>query len=113
TSDIAHCGACDTPCAKAPNTMVKCEASKCVYSCLPDFADCDGNTQNGCETSTSTNPKACGGCGKTCPLAAHAATMACSGGACIVETCQAGFADCNKNAGDGCEADTMADPNNC
>ena len=113
TSDLAHCGACGTPCAKAPNTTVKCEASKCVYECVADFADCDANQQNGCETSTSTNPKNCGGCGKTCPDLPNAATVACSAGACIVETCSQNFSDCNKNPGDGCEANITADANNC
>ena len=113
TGDIAHCGACGTPCAKAPNTTMKCEASKCAYTCVADFADCDANTQNGCETSTSTNPLNCGGCGKTCPGLPNAATVACSGGACIVETCKPGFADCNKSPGDGCEVDTQNDAGNC
>src|SRR6185295_7153617 len=51
--------------------------------------------------------------GKTCPGLPNANTTACTGGMCVVETCKPGFADCNRNAADGCEADTQSDPNNC
>ncbi len=50
------------------------------------------------------------GCGASscapCKLA-HA-TAACGAGACAVATCNMGWADCNKVAGDGCEADLSA-----
>lgn len=43
---------------------------------------------------------------------AHA-TAACSGGACVVASCDSGFGDCNGNAGDGCETGLTKDKDNC
>lgn len=47
------------------------------------------------------------GCGdpscKPCP-SAHG-TMSCQGRQCVVNACDKGYADCNANAGDGCEVD--------
>src|SRR5262245_3733160 len=97
TGDINHCGACDTPCRKPPNSTVAGSAGKSASECVMNFADCDGNAMNGCETSTDTNAMNCGACGKACPALPNAATVACSAGTCIVETCKPNFADCNKN----------------
>src|SRR6185295_13620612 len=33
TSEVAHCGSCETPCAKAPNAAVRCAASQCEFTC--------------------------------------------------------------------------------
>ena len=54
-SDPANCGACGNVCKPTPNTKAACNAGKCDSACNPDFADCDGNPANGCETSTTTN----------------------------------------------------------
>jgi hypothetical protein len=40
-------------------------------------------------------------------------TAACVSNACGVGSCDVGFADCNLEAGDGCEADLDTDPDNC
>ena len=47
------------------------------------------------------------GCGKaTCaPCVVRHARAACNAGACVVAQCAAGFADCNGDPKDGCEAD--------
>ena len=112
-SDINHCGACGNACPKSPNGVVRCEAGMCKFDCVTDFADCDDNKQNGCETSTATNPMNCGACGKRCGVLPNANTVACSASTCVVETCKAGYGDCNKNPGDGCEADIRSDANHC
>jgi hypothetical protein len=39
--------------------------------------------------------------------------MACSGGQCVITQCAPGFADCNGNPADGCEANLNSDRNNC
>ena len=41
------------------------------------------------------------------------ATAKCDAGACAIDSCNAGFSDCNNDASDGCEANTKADPANC
>lgn len=50
-------------------------------------------------------------CGHPC-VAAHG-TAACVGGACAVTTCNAGYADCNRVADDGCETDVNSSADNC
>lgn len=48
-----HCGACNAPCAPtAANTQAQCGSGTCQRSCAAGFYDCDGNTANGCESST-------------------------------------------------------------
>jgi hypothetical protein len=39
-------------------------------------------------------------------------TAVCIGGSCAVGTCDPGYADCNKNAADGCETD-LSSPSSC
>ena len=45
----------------------------CKPTCAAGFADCDGNLNNGCETSVGTN---CGGCGVVCGFPNAAASCA-------------------------------------
>lgn len=51
------------------------------------------------------------GVGGACTLAHAMAT--CLGGTCQVTGCNAGYGDCNKQSGDGCEVDLAGDPANC
>jgi hypothetical protein len=67
-------------------------------SCEPTETPCAGR----CVSRTDPS-YGCGRCA-ACPLATNAATMACVAGGCIVGTCAPGFADCNGNPADGCEA---------
>src|SRR5262249_3660752 len=101
------------PCAARPNAKVACDASSCQYTCNADFADCDGNGANGCETSTTTNPKNCGGCGKACGNLPNTTDVACVNNSCVVAMDKPGFFDCNRMSNDGCESDIQNDPNNC
>lgn len=48
-----------------------------------------------------------GSCGKECALAN--ATPVCSSGSCVIGACNAGFADCDQVAIDGCEIETDND----
>jgi hypothetical protein len=51
----------------------------------------------------------CGGCGQGCNV--PNATASCAGGACLLDNCNPGYANCDGNAGNGCEtnANTPAD----
>lgn len=50
------------------------------------------------------------GCGK-CDL--PNGTAGCHAGACAIAACATGFADCNRNATDGCEVDKASNHENC
>ncbi len=75
-NSLANCGSCGATCARA-NANVACAAGSCqIASCVANFADCDGNPANGCETSLLANGN-CGGCGTSCTL-----PQQCLGGFC-------------------------------
>jgi hypothetical protein len=81
TSDPNNCGQCGNVCSQGPNATAGCVNSACTLSCFSGFANCDGNTSNGCEIHLSTDVLNCGGCGNVCPPGPHGAL--CSGGSCI------------------------------
>ena len=110
-NDTRNCGACDATCGDRANASARCEAGTCRYTCNAGFADCDGNTANGCETDTRTSTASCGACGNRCALAN--ATAACTDGRCTVGACNANFGDCDGNALNGCETDTRTAVANC
>jgi hypothetical protein len=110
-TDPKNCGACGTTCAGAPNASPVCAGGACGTACLPGFLDCDKNAANGCETNGQSDPQSCASCGVACPAAPNA-SPACSSGVCSF-ACVSGFADCDKNAADGCEAVLGLDPANC
>jgi len=113
----AHCGACGDSCYPTfPHAdKVNCKASTCGYAaCLEGWGDCDAESSNGCETSTMTNPSNCGGCGTACAeVVLNADGATCFSGKCGFASCHEGFADCDKDPGNGCEAELAADPINC
>jgi len=96
----ATCGACDTPCV-IPNAAADCMAGVCSFSsCDAGFGDCDMDTANGCEVAL-TSLTDCGACGAACAPAAS--TPTCGTGTCAVESCDAGFGDCDMDTATGCE----------
>jgi hypothetical protein len=106
-----HCGRCDNDCTALPNVRsASCDDSVCTdLVCDPGWGDCDGNPLNGCERRLNTLSD-CGACGRPC-APAHA-TGACVAGSCRIDTCDSGYADCNTQAGDGCEA-SLGAPQTC
>jgi hypothetical protein len=114
-TDVNNCGACGHQCLPAPNAAAAaCSAGTCaITSCLVGFADCNQIAADGCEVNINTDPNNCGACGHQCVRTANVAAMVCSAGSCAVGACNAGFADCNHLAADGCEVNLQTDPNNC
>ncbi|MBL8604803.1 MAG: hypothetical protein JNK72_22945 [Myxococcales bacterium] len=111
-TSTSHCGTCGSACAMPSNGAAACTMGSCgIAMCGAGFADCDGNTSNGCETNTQTSATHCGACGAECRL--NNATASCAAGACAVATCTTGFANCDNNAANGCEVNTRGDVNNC
>ncbi|MFO0625452.1 MAG: FG-GAP-like repeat-containing protein [Polyangiales bacterium] len=107
----AHCGRCAASCSLA-NATPSCASGVCgVASCNAGFGNCDGNPSNGCETNTGTSASHCGACGNACTV--PNATPACTGGACAVGMCSAGFGNCDGNASNGCETNTSTSASHC
>jgi hypothetical protein len=87
STDLDHCGRCDAVCAFA-NATAQCALGRCAMgACLPNFADCDADPANGCETALGTTTN-CGRCGDRCDAArpvcdhvARACSAGCTGGA--------------------------------
>lgn len=86
-ADAMNCGACAMKCM-AGNTC-------CSSSCI----------------ATDSDASNCGGCGLVCNLAN--ATSNCSGGACVIVSCNNNYGDCDGNAANGCEANLKKDTSNC
>lgn len=101
----ASCASRCTVASQCPGTNQSsktCSGGICGGTCSAGFADCNNDkNSDGCETNTKTDVNNCGGCGTTCST--NNVTPSCTNGACG-GTCDAGFANCNGNAADGCEA---------
>ncbi|HLK35557.1 MAG TPA: hypothetical protein VKU41_02310, partial [Polyangiaceae bacterium] len=101
----ASCGDCNTTCSGATPL---CAASSCVSGCpAANPTLCNGGT---CVNTTNDSHN-CGTCGHACNLPNASST--CSSGACVIASCNAGFADCDNNAANGCETHTASDLSNC
>ncbi len=109
--DLGSCGACGASCAPA-DAVASCATGTCeIVSCAAGQADCNGAIDDGCETDTATSTLHCGRCGNACPDDPPSATAGCSDGRCRLE-CDPGFADCNGDDEDGCEA-SLESPDTC
>ncbi|MEZ4404994.1 MAG: hypothetical protein R3A52_00690 [Polyangiales bacterium] len=105
-----HCGACGATCRAGANATAACEAGRCARGCDAGYADCDGDVSTGCETRTDTATD-CGACGNACPPVANASPT-CAMGRCGF-ACDAGWADCDGDAANGCETDTTSSAEHC
>ena len=77
-TDVAHCGACTTPCGSpGSNEIELCTGGHCSQQCISPFADCDGIPTNGCEANLLTDSKNCGACGRACGNGGMCATGMC------------------------------------
>jgi hypothetical protein len=121
--DIINCGVCGASCINTQNaTGVTCTSAKCaVTTCFVGtvmgvsrkWADCDRLYNNGCEVDLNSNITNCGACNSRCPDVPHANGV-CRLGVCYpTDSCDPGWADCDKNPTNGCEIDTTSDPSNC
>ncbi len=109
-SNASHCGACNNVCT-ATGGMAACVAGVCgLTTCSPGLADCD-RAGNSCETNTTNDPRNCSGCGTVCDV--PNATAGCSGSACTIAGCNAGFGNCSGGAADGCETNLNTTVTSC
>ncbi len=90
TADDQNCGRCGFDCTAVVGSaweqyaLGACRYGVCVEQCAEGHADCNGNTLDGCETNTYSDPMNCGDCGIICDAVAG---QACVGGRCVVEPC--------------------------
>lgn len=107
-ADDASTDACRTLCENAHGTAT-CDDGTCVATCSLGYSDCDGNPTNGCEADVTDQASSCGTCTLMCTND-HGAAM-CSAGLCA-PACASGYADCDGNVNNGCEAD-LASVSSC
>jgi hypothetical protein len=81
-----HCGSCGHVC-NLPNAMEGCSGGNCVITaCESGYANCDGNTANGCEVNLNDG-------GGTCAAATYLGQVCgeeTAGTFCLTSQCQAG-----------------------
>lgn len=112
-SPIYGCAASScAPCAIA-NATPRCgrDGACAVAACYRGYDDCDGLAENGCETSSRTDPQHCGGCSRACSALPNA-QVGC-GDSCQIWRCAVGYEDCNGVTADGCEVNTGSDGEHC
>jgi hypothetical protein len=117
-NDPMNCGACSNVCPPCSDAGPLCQAGSCLLCpCTEYTAHCPGDPIDVCATKLGTNQD-CNFCGDVCALAN--ATSQCVPStkpppnfACTLVSCNAGFADCDMNASNGCETDTQNDPAHC
>ncbi|MFO0607623.1 MAG: MXAN_6577-like cysteine-rich protein [Polyangiales bacterium] len=109
----AHCGACGRACATNAGTSANaCAAGACSPTCAMSYFDCNGDPADGCEVDARGDAANCGACGRACATNAGTGANVCVAGACS-PTCAAGFADCDGDPANGCEADTRTSGSHC
>lgn len=96
-TDARNCGACGASCGAA--------------ACVDGACVCTGTVCRGVCSNTAADPMNCGGCGRVCSALPNAAAS-CARGACGF-ACVPGFGDCDINATNGCETDTMTNDTHC
>lgn len=107
------CGVGD-PCHAATDCQSGlCDATTlvCALNCSRGTDECDGNTDDPCETNLLTSNESCGACGNVCDLP-HASSS-CTGGVCQIDECAKPWLRCNSDAADGCEINGGSDAANC
>ncbi len=107
-SDSSNCGACGRNCPV--NQM--CVAGACSLNCAAPNRVCIAGAMMSC-VNPQLDVNNCGACGAVCPIRANTGSASCANGVCGVAACNAGFANCNAIAADGCEVNTQSDLTNC
>jgi hypothetical protein len=86
---------------KLDHAVSVCAEGEClIAACMSGFVDCNDLASDGCESRLDSVDH-CGVCRHSCSYLN--ASGRCDDGDCELARCNAGFADCDKNAGNGCE----------
>lgn len=109
--DAKNCNTCGNLCLAANGTAT-CSNRVCKISgCDKGFDDCKGGYADGCETNTTSDIGACGGCGKPCTVSNGVAK--CDAGTCSVGSCGGTYRDCDGDVKTGCEVDIASSTKSC
>ena len=102
------CAACAT--GKTCGGASDCVSGICTSGTCQPQPTCTDGIKNGSETDIDCGGSTCPKCtsGKSCSAGSD-----CSSGACGGTCCATGFADCDHNTGNGCEANLASDAKNC
>lgn len=85
-----------------------------VGTCFPGAKVCPDGSGDVICVEANTPDKGCQKDPACSPCITPHATAKCSAdGACEIDTCDAGYQDCNNSAADGCEINTSGDANHC
>ncbi len=109
-----NCGTCGNHCTgQNIHGTVACVSGSCGMNCNPDYGDCDGKLNTGCEVHLTTSESHCGNCTTVCtvPPSTHS-TPLCSAGQCGLN-CTSGWGDCDLVFSNGCEFNVQSDTQNC
>ncbi len=102
SNDAANCGRCSNRCT-FPNASAVCSASNCALGpCTSGFLNCDAVAATGCEVNGAIDTFNCGSCNSRC-VSHIGGSNACTASRCA-PTCNTGFANCDGNVNNGCEA---------
>ena len=108
---LSDCGACNTICS-LPGAVGSCTSGVClVSSCTGSNSNCNSIDSDGCEVNLSNSMSNCGACNNPCTL--PNANSICSGGICLVSSCNTGFGDCTIGAGCETSLTTTSDCGTC
>ena len=114
-ADPKNCTACGMVC-DIKNAVPGCSGSDMppcyIAACKYGFDDCNAEAKDGCETSVLSDVNNCGACAMRC-VAPPNAKNTCVNAACVLTSCNAGFADCDSKPANGCEVTVATDVNNC
>ncbi|MFO0556673.1 MAG: hypothetical protein U0269_01520 [Polyangiales bacterium] len=104
-NSVSNCGMCGRSCSGA-SPICDTRAGMCSSGCV------GGQTRCGMScVDTGSDVTNCGACGRACSVSNGSAR--CEASMCGVLACNAGFANCDGNAANGCEVNTRTDVNNC
>lgn len=115
TNNPLNCGACFSQCFVA-NGTAGCSNSQCtVAGCNNGYGNCDGLSQNGCETDLMNSGTNCGTCGNNCQASCtgNVLATACQAGSCSILACTPGRFNVDGVCTNGCECATTGTSSAC
>jgi len=111
TDTLENCGGCGIACKPDQECRLKRNTFECEDKCEKSGrVRCEDD--NGECVDLTIDVGNCGDCGIVCSGAQANQINRCTRGLCTIE-CKAGFADCNGDPSDGCEAELASSPVNC